>query len=109
PLPFASAAPAEAATLPFAQVIAAGKDWKQDFQLAEGAVVAVSVHLPRPSALSANGKLRVSWEADQPGDSWTKVLHAFDPDAYVVYKAPRSGRYALRLTPVTEEAVPANV
>lgn len=38
-----------------------------------------------------------------PTADWRKTLHALDGDVYLVYRAPVSGRYTLRLKPLTEE------
>lgn len=39
----------------------------------------------------------------RPTERWRKVLHALDPDVYLIYRAPVSGRYVLGLTPVIDE------
>ena len=43
---------------------------------------------------------------NRPTARWRKVLHALDPDVFVIYRAPVSGRYVLSLAPVIDE-VPA--
>jgi hypothetical protein len=39
-----------------------------------------------------------------PTADWKKVLHALDPDLYLVYRAPASGVYALEIASITDEA-----
>ena len=39
----------------------------------------------------------------RPTARWRKVLHALDPDVFLIYRAPVSGRYVLSLAPVTDE------
>ncbi|MXZ33715.1 MAG: hypothetical protein F4Z21_00275, partial [Acidobacteria bacterium] len=38
-----------------------------------------------------------------PTADWRKVLHALDPDVFLIYRAPVSGRYVLSLVPVIDE------
>src|SRR5262249_6713947 len=40
----------------------------------------------------------------KPTADWKKVLHALDPDLYLVYRAPVAGMYALEIAPITDEA-----
>lgn len=107
--------------------------WEKRFELKRGETFELSVSLPRPSALPEHGRVGIRWtlieekkEGVQPaaGDTasagkhrqpeefgiytlptadWKKVLHALDPDVYLVYRAPVSGRYSLELAPVTDE------
>jgi HEAT repeat protein/squalene-hopene cyclase-like protein len=107
--------------------------WQKAYALKAGETVEISVHLDRPSALPANGRVGVEWILDrpsalpgnpagivavpqkglravdaegiytQPTASWRKVLHALDGDVYLVYRAPVSGSYLLKLAPVVEE------
>ena len=39
----------------------------------------------------------------RPTARWRKVLHALDPDVFLIYRAPVSGRYVLSLAPVIDE------
>ena len=39
----------------------------------------------------------------RPTAHWRKVLHALDPDVFLIYRAPVSGRYVLSLAPVIDE------
>jgi hypothetical protein len=65
--------------------------------LAAGQIVEISVGLPSPSKLPPNGRVAVEWAG------YRKVLHALDPDFYVVYKAPKAASVALRVTAVEDE------
>ena len=109
------------ATLQFA------KPWERRFALREGETIEVSVGMPRPSSLPAHGRVGVTWRLageegkagpaaagarkpeafgiyGAPTANWRKVLHALDPDLYLVYRAPVAGEYVLEIAPVTEEA-----
>ena len=100
--------------------------WEKRLQLKAGETFEVSVSLPNPSALPRNGRISVEWSLldDKTGDvsqpanarkadafgiyspptaGWRKVLHALDPDVYLVYRAPVAGNYALKIAPVTDE------
>ena len=39
----------------------------------------------------------------RPTAHWRKVLHALDPDVYLIYRAPVSGNYVLSIAPVIDE------
>ena len=65
--------------------------------LRAGETVELSVGMPRPSELPANGRIAVEWA------NYRKVLHALDPDLYLVYRAPKAGTYTLRATAVEDE------
>jgi len=107
--------------------------WEQRFELKRGETFDVSVSLPRPSALPEHGRVGVRWTlieekkevvepvADVPSSAgklrrpdefgiytlptanWKKVLHALDPDVYLVYRVPVTGRYSLELAPIIDE------
>ncbi len=101
--------------------------WERRVSLREGEAVEISVGLPQPSLLPPHGRIGVSWmpvsepksaglsslpggrKADAfgiyapPSAGWRKVLHALDPDLYLVYRAPFAGDYILRIAPVTDE------
>ena len=66
-------------------------------RLAAGQTVEVYAGLPAPSELPANGRIAVEW------GEYRKVLHAFDPDFFIVYRAPKAGFYTLKLTKVEDE------
>jgi HEAT repeat protein len=59
--------------------------------------VEVYAGIPSPSTLPPNARIAVSW----PG--FRKVLHAFDPDFFLVFRAPAAGTFQLELTTVEDE------
>src|SRR5258708_27941981 len=65
--------------------------------LRAGDTVEVSVGLPSPSQLPPNGRVAVEWAG------YRKVLHALDPDFYMVYRAPKAGTYALKANVIDDE------
>jgi len=67
------------------------------YALTAGATVEVAVGLPAPSKLPPNGRVAVEWAG------YRKVLHALDPDFYMVYCAPKTGTFELKVTVVTDE------
>ena len=71
--------------------------------LTAGKAIEISVGLPAPSKLPPNGRIAVEFAG------YRKVLHALDPDFYIVYKAPPSdkgtpGPAELKVTQVEDEA-----
>ena len=92
------------------------------WDLSAGETVEIEVGITKPSDLPDNGRLEVTWNGPPSGtrpansdrgdlvtgaeNGWHKVLHALDPDVYVLYRAPRSGRYELQLR--TLESPPAS-
>jgi HEAT repeats/Squalene-hopene cyclase C-terminal domain len=105
--------------------------WEKRFDLKRGETFEVSVALPRPSLLPQHGRVGVRWRliaeniapASQnaasgaktprqpdafgiyttPTADWKKVLHALDPDLYLVYRVPVTGAYVLEIAPVEDE------
>ena len=104
--------------------------WQRQYRFTAGETVEVSVHLERPGALPANGRVEVEWTLEKPQNpadvvdtpesggpravnaleiyskptaGWRKVLHALDGDIYLIYRAPVTGQYRLRLAPVESE------
>ena len=71
--------------------------WSRSFALEAGKTVEVAVGLPSPSKLPPNGRIAVEWAG------YRKVLHALDPDFYMVYRPPVTGRMELKITAVTDE------
>src|SRR6476661_2437606 len=59
-------------------------------QLTAGQTIEISAGFPSPSQLPANGRVAVEWKGPEADDAWRKVLHALDPDIYLVYRAPRA-------------------
>src|SRR5262245_7043150 len=92
-----------AEALPLERLSDFSGDWTQTVELPAGQVVEFSVGFPSPSQLPENGRVLIEWKAPDAESSWRKVLHALDPDAYLVYQAPRSGKYTLTLRAVEEE------
>ncbi len=107
------------------EVIAFTGEWQKSYPLKEGQTVEISVHLDKPSALPPNARIAADWTLDgqimdtnapkrpEPDfgiaasltpESWRKILHALDNDVYLVYRAPKTGKYLLTLSAVTNEA-----
>jgi hypothetical protein len=99
--------------------------WEKRFDLSAGQAIEISVSLPRPSLLPVHGRIGVRWTMENeklepasagtrkpdafgiytaPTAAWKKTLHALDPDLYLVYRAPATGRYKLELMPIANEA-----
>src|SRR5262252_1172541 len=105
--------------------------WEKRLALQRGETFELSVGLPSPSSLPQHGRVGVRWTLieekketgaatslpsllarkpdafgvyTRPTADWKKVLHALDPDLYLVYRAPVAGLYALEIAPVTDEA-----
>jgi len=94
--------------------------WKRTWDLAVGETVQVQVGVASPGKLPGSGRIAARWSGPPLGtaqsrsamsrgdlvrgdeNGWTKILHALDPDVFLVYKAPRAGPYELELTTVTE-------
>lgn len=72
-------------------------------KLISGEVVEISVGLPSPSKLPPNGRIAVEWAG------YRKVLHALDPDFYLLYRAKKSGVEPLRITAIEDEEALFNV
>lgn len=112
------------AQLPLRLALQFGGPWQRRLNLKQGETFEVSISLPTPSVLPPHGRVGVSWKLvngpapvenakthdpslgiyTQPIADWRKVLHALDPDVYLVYRAPVTGEYALELAPVVDEA-----
>ncbi len=101
--------------------------WEKSYRLRAGETLEIAVGLPSPSALPQNGRVSVEWalknapagKVEQAADArkpdafgistlptagWRKVLHALDPDVYLVYRSPVDGDYTLSIAPVDDEA-----
>ena len=90
-LTFALSLAASAATVDFTG------EYSQPRQLAAGQIVEISVGLPEPSKLPVNGRVAVEWAG------YRKVLHALDPDFYMLWRAPKAGSYVLKVVKVEDE------
>ena len=104
--------------------------YQRTIRLRAGQTVEISARAEKPSQLPPNARLRVDWKllsADTPEEvprgmtngqpqgrevdafgiyttptpDWNKLLHALDPDVYVVYRAPVAGQYQLSIQPET--------
>lgn len=73
------------------------REFRQTLNLRTGQTVEVSAGIMNPSQLPANGRLAVEWAG------YRKVIHALDPDFYIVFRAPAAGPQTLRITPVEHE------
>ncbi|MEX2263523.1 MAG: hypothetical protein WD696_16315 [Bryobacteraceae bacterium] len=72
--------------------------------LKAGETVEISVGVPSPSQFPRNGRLAAAWTTPgAPEAGFRKILHALDPDLYVVYRAPIAGTYTLEIQPVVDE------
>ena len=71
--------------------------YSQSYSLQAGKTVQVAVGLPAPSKLPPNGRIVVEWAG------YRKILHALDPDFYMVYRPPKSGSFPLKVSVVTDE------
>ena len=97
-------------------------EWSRDWTLEQDQAFELSVRIDHPSKLPPNARIEVHWDGPSLPDlhfegdrgdkavaataDWSKVLHALDPDIYLVYRAPRSGTYTLRLNTITERRQP---
>jgi hypothetical protein len=71
--------------------------YRHSYSLAQGETVEVAVGLPAPSKLPPNGRVAVEWAG------YRKVLHALDPDFYMVYRSAKPSRLELKVSVVTDE------
>ncbi len=79
---------------------------QQVHDLKAGETVEISVRINEPSKLPINGRIAVEWQSPEGVPSaanWRKILHALDGDVYTTYRAPVSGKYTLRITPLVDE------
>ncbi|NBY00559.1 MAG: hypothetical protein EBQ87_01035, partial [Planctomycetes bacterium] len=79
---------------------------QQVHDLKANEAVEISVRINEPSKLPVNGRVAVEWQCPEGVPSaanWRKILHALDGDIYMTYRAPVSGKYTLRITPVVDE------
>src|SRR5688572_9896348 len=67
--------------------------YSQSLWLEEGETVEVSAGVAAPSRLPDNGRVAVEWTAPASDAGFRKVLHALDPDVYLLYRAPEAGKY----------------
>src|SRR4051812_14156059 len=60
----------------------------QTIELNDGETIEISVGVESPSKLPVNGRIAAEWIAPVPNAGFRKILHALDPDVYIVYRAP---------------------
>ena len=102
-------------------VVALSSSWERTYDLRADTTIEISVHLDRPSTLPDNGRVGVEWTLagdagpvkppsdnpqalyTRPTANWRKTLSALDGDVYLIYRAPQSGRYTLKLKPIVDE------
>ncbi len=65
--------------------------------LKAGDLVEVSAGIASPTQLPPNGRIAVEW------GGYRKVLHALDPDFYMVFRAPKAGAFTLKAQVVEDE------
>ena len=110
-----------AAVVEFSETHTLDSPWTRSWTLEEGDALELSVRIDQPSALLPNSRIEAIWDGpDLPqftyeaarGEGvsattdWSKVLHALDPDVYLVYRAPISGTYTLKLKSLEEHPQP---
>ncbi len=92
--------------------------WSSAWELESGQTVQIKVGIVSPGRLPDNARIEARWNGPPMSDpdatkdrgdlvagvdnGWSKVLHALDPDVYLLYKAPVAGRYELRLGTVVD-------
>lgn len=72
-------------------------------QLTKGDTVEIAAGVESPSKLPANGRVAVEWNTPLLGAGFRKVLHALDPDIFLIYRVPATGSYVLTLRAVEDE------
>ena len=106
----------------YSRTVSVAAPWSAEWTLEKGTAFDVSLQLVEPSNLPPNARIEVRWsgpdlpdssfDGDRGDDSvtatssWSKILHALDPDLHLVYRAPVSGRYSLTIEPVLEREQP---
>ncbi len=69
----------------------------KNITLRAGDMVEISAGVVSPSQLPVNGRIAVEW------GGYRKVVHALDPDFYMVFRAPKAGLYTLKASVVEDE------
>ena len=101
-----------------AETIDFNGSWTAGWDLASGQTVQIQVGIVSPGSLPANARIEARWSGPPtPGPEfdghrgdlvtgleggWAKILHELDPDVFLLFRAPRDGRYELRLETVTD-------
>ena len=107
-----------AASAGLAETVKFDGAWSDEWVLESGQTVQIQVGVVSPGRLPDNARIEARWSGPQLSDStasqdrgdlvvgvdngWSKVLHALDPDVFLLYKAPVAGRYELRLETVVD-------
>ncbi len=73
------------------------RTYTHSYPVSAGHTIEVAVGLPAPSKLPPNGRVAVEWAG------YRKVLHALDPDFYMVYKPTKTGAIPLKVEVVENE------
>jgi hypothetical protein len=71
--------------------------YSKQLTLRAGETVEVAAGLPRPSQLPPNARIGIQWAG------YRKIIHALDPDFYMVYRVPSAGSYTLEAVVVEDE------
>ncbi len=74
-----------------------GGKYSRSYSFAAGQTVEISVGLPVPSQLPPNGRIAVEWAG------YRKVLHALDPDFYMVYMPKKACTFTLNVSVIEDE------
>src|SRR5262245_31573095 len=82
--------------------IAFSGSYAREVELSAGQTYEISAGVEFPSKLPPNGRIAVAWSGPAADYGFRKVLHALDPDIYLVYRAPQAGRYKLSLRAVVD-------
>ena len=107
-----------AASAGLAETVKFDGAWSDEWVLESGQTVQIQVGVVSPGRLPDNARIEARWSGPQMSDStasqdrgdlvvgadngWSKVLHALDPDVFLLYRAPVAGRYELRLETVVD-------
>src|ERR1041384_7309987 len=70
--------------------------YSRSYALEAGKTGEVAVGLPSPPHLPPNGRIAVEWAG------YRKVLHALDPDFYMLYRPEKSGPMQLKISAVVD-------
>ena len=79
------------------QTVPFSGSYAQTIPLQAGQLIEVYAGVPAPSELPPNARIAVEF----PG--FRKIIHAFDPDFFLLFRAPRAGSYTLKLSKVENE------
>ena len=109
-------------TVAIAETMDFAGSWTRSWDLSSGQTVQIQVGIVSPARLPANARIEARWSGPRsPGaplsedrgdlvagieNGWTKTLHELDPDVFLLFKAPREGRYELSLETVIDRERP---